>query len=99
MVALTAAMAQLADCWQLLSHALTSPSGVMALAALALTGMLIAMLAHGARIAATVTGRPLVSRGVALRQKSWGAAFQRQLDPDAPGRARPRAPAAVPAVA
>jgi len=35
----------------------------------------------------------------ALREKSWSAAFQRQRDPDAAGRARPRAPSAVPAAA
>jgi hypothetical protein len=75
-----------------------SASGLMALAAVALTVMLVAFLAHGARIAAVVTARPLV-RAVALREKSWSAAFQRQLNPDAAGRPRPRAPSAVPAAA
>ena len=45
------------------------------------------------------TARPLTGQGVALREKSWSAAFQRQRDPDAAGRPRPRAPSAVPAAA
>ena len=100
MVALVVgALTQLAGYWQVASHAATSPSasGLMALAAVALTGMLVAFLAHGARIAAAVTARPLTGRVVALREKSWSAAFQRQLDPDAAGRTRPRAPSAAPA--
>ena len=35
----------------------------------------------------------------ALREKSWRAGFISQRDPDAPGRARPRAPTAGPAAA
>lgn len=84
--------------WPPAGHVPPSASGLMALAAIALTAALVAFLAHGARIAAVVTARPLV-RAVALREKSWSAAFQRQLDPDAAGRARPRAPSAVPAAA
>jgi hypothetical protein len=82
-------------------HAATTPSasGLMALAAVALTGMLAAFLAHSARIAAAVTARPLTGRAAALREKSWAAAFQRQLNPDAAGRPRPRAPSAAPAAA
>jgi Family of unknown function (DUF6412) len=34
-----------------------------------------------------------------LRAKSLGAVFQRQLNPDAAGHVRPRAPGAVPAAA
>jgi hypothetical protein len=79
-------------------HASLSASGLMTLATVALAVMLVAFLAHGARIAAAVTARPLV-RAVALREKSWSAAFQRQLNPDAAGRPRPRAPSAVPAAA
>jgi hypothetical protein len=84
--------------WLPAGHAATAPSGLMALAAVALTGMLVAFLAHSARIAATVTARPLV-RAATLREKSWSAAFQRQLNPDAAGRTRPRAPSAGPAAA
>jgi Family of unknown function (DUF6412) len=93
-------MTQLAGFWLPAGHvaAAPSPAGLMAVAAVALTGMLVAFLAHGARIAAAVTARPLV-RAATLRVKSWSAAFQRQLDPDAAGRSRPRAPSAVPAAA
>jgi hypothetical protein len=100
---LVGALTQLAGFWQ--AGALVAPEGspsasrLMALAAVALTGMLVAFLAHGGRIAAAVTARPLTGRAAALREKSWSAAFQRQRDPDAPGRARPRAPSAVLAAA
>ncbi len=98
---LVGALTQLASLWPMASHGASSPSasGLMALAAIALTGMLVAFLAHGARIAAAVTARPLTGRAAALREKSWSAAFQRNTDPDAAGRARPRAPSAVPAAA
>jgi hypothetical protein len=96
---LVALAAQLAGFWLPAGHAAgPSPSGLMVVAAVALTGMLAAFLAHGARIAATVTARPLV-RAATLRVKSWSAAFQRQLNPDAAGRSRPRAPSVTPAAA
>jgi hypothetical protein len=97
---LVGAVTQLTGYWLPAGHAATAPSasGLMAVAALVLTGMLVAFLAHSARIAATVTARPLV-KAATLREKSWSAAFQRQLDPDAAGRARPRAPSAGPAAA
>jgi hypothetical protein len=100
MVWLVGAVTYLTGYWLRTEHVATSPSasGLMAVAAVALAVMLAAFLAHGARIAAAVTARPLV-RAVALREKSWSAAFQRQLNPDAAGRARPRAPTAVPAAA
>jgi Family of unknown function (DUF6412) len=74
-------------------------SGLMVLAAITLTGMLVALLAQGARIAAAATAVPLGGRAAALRAKSWRAGFLPQCDPDAPGRARPRAPTAGPAAA
>jgi hypothetical protein len=97
---LVGVLTQLAGSWLPAGHvaAIPSPSGLMAVAAVALTGMLVVFLAHGARVAAAVTARPLV-RAATLRVKSWSAAFQRQLDPDAAGRSRPRAPSAVPAAA
>jgi len=70
-------------------------AGLAMLAAITLT----AMLAAGARMAAAMTAIPLGSRVAALREKSWRAAFLPQRDPDAPGRARPRAPSAAPAAA
>ena len=65
------------------------------LAAVTLTGMLIALLAHSGRVAAAVTAIPQGRRAAALREKSWRAAFL-PARPDAAGRARPRAPTAAP---
>lgn len=96
---LAAVMVQAASFWQLITHSLTAPSGLMTLAALALAGMVLAFLAHSARIASAVTARPLTGRAAALRTKAWSAVFQRQLNPDAAGHARPRAPSAVLAAA
>jgi Family of unknown function (DUF6412) len=75
------------------------PSGLVALAAITLTCLLVALLAQGARLAAAVTAAPLKSGAAALREKSWLAGFVRQRDPDGPGRARPRAPTVGPAAA
>jgi hypothetical protein len=75
------------------------PAGLMALAAVTLTCLLIALVAQGARLAAAVTAAPQKSGVAALREKSWRAGFVPQRDPDAPGRARPRAPTAGPAAA
>lgn len=72
-------------------------AGLAMLAAITLTAMLVALLAAGAQVAATAI--PLDRRVAALREKSWRAAFLPQRDPDAPGRARPRAPSAAPAAA
>ena len=97
---LVSVLTPLTGYWLPAGHAAATPSasGLMAVAAIALTGMLAAFIAHSARIAAVVTARPLV-RAATLREKSWSAAFQRQLNPDAAGRTRPRAPSAVPAAA
>jgi hypothetical protein len=97
--ALYLALAAVAACWQLASHALVTPSALMAIGAAAVAGAVIGLLAHTGWLGRTLTAGPLLRRAVALRRKSWGAAFQRQLDPDAAGRARPRAPAAAPAAA
>ncbi|MGO8887223.1 MAG: DUF6412 domain-containing protein [Streptosporangiaceae bacterium] len=102
---LTPMVAPLAGFWHFAGHVLaghagSAPSaGLMVLAAVALAGMLAAVLAQGGRIAAVLTAGPLTGRATALQRKSWSAAFQRQLNPDAAGRARPRAPSAAPAAA
>jgi Family of unknown function (DUF6412) len=82
---------------------LSGSSGLTALAATVLAGAmltavlaLIASVASASGLAATV---PLIRRTSALREKSWRAAFLRQRDPDAAGRARPRAPSAAQAAA
>ncbi len=77
----------------------TASSGLLVLAAIALTGLLVALLAHSARVAAAVTAIPQDRRARALREKSWRAGFLPQRDPDAAGRARPRAPTAALAAA
>ncbi len=96
---LAAASAGVAACLELASHSLGAPSGLMAVAAVALAGAVVALLAQSARLAEQYASGPLIGRAVALRRKSWSAAFQRQLNPDAPGHVRPRAPSAAPAAA
>jgi hypothetical protein len=98
---LAGTLTQLAGFWLPTGHpaAAASASGLVTLAAITLTAMLVAFLAHSGQIAAVITACPLTGRAAALRRKSWSAAFQRQLNPDAAGRARPRAPSAAPAAA
>jgi hypothetical protein len=97
--ALTIASAELASCWQLASQALTSPSILFAAGAMALAGLVVVLLAQSGWLPGPAAAGLLLRRAAALRRKSWGAVFQRQLNPDAAGHARPRAPAAVPAAA
>jgi Family of unknown function (DUF6412) len=84
--------------------ALTGATATTAMAALAATVLAGAMLAAGLALltsmaGASATALPLIRRARALREKSWRAAFLRQRDPDAAGRARPRAPSAALAAA
>jgi uncharacterized protein DUF6412 len=95
-IALTIAVAQIAVGWQVAQHVAT-PSGAVALATVVLAAALLAVLSRAPYLGAALSAGPL--RAAALRRKSWGAVFQRQRDPDAPGRARPRAPSAAPAAA
>jgi hypothetical protein len=87
-----------------LAGALASPSTALtALAAAALAGAMLAavlaLLASVARLSRTAAAVPMIRRTSGMREKSWRAAFLRQRDPDAAGRARPRAPSAAPAAA
>ena len=89
---------------QLAWHALAAPTPGQAVAAAQLAtteavGVQAAVQAPAARATRVPAAGPLVSRAAALREKSWCAAFLRQRDPDAPGRARPRAPSGAPAAA
>jgi Family of unknown function (DUF6412) len=81
----------------------SAPSGLTVLAGAVLAGAafaaVFALLTSVAGLARATAAMPLVRRVCALREKSWLAAFLRQRDPDAAGRARPRAPSAAPAVA
>jgi len=101
---LTGLPAVFATVAQLAWHALAAPTPGLAVAAALLAttvavGVLAAVLAPAARATRVPAAGPLVSRAAALREKSWCAAFLRQRDPDAPGRARPRAPSGAPAAA
>jgi hypothetical protein len=75
------------------------PSGLAAIAAIALAAAIVALLARGYRPGPALSAGPLLRRAIALRRKSWSAVFQRQRNPDAAGRPRPRAPGAAPAAA
>jgi hypothetical protein len=93
-------LAALALWWQLLTaQADARPSAMLSIAAVALAGAIVTLLAQAAWLASALHGGPLLQRTVALRRKSWSAVFQRQRDPDAAGHARPRAPSAAPAAA
>ena len=91
LVAVLAAVAAgiAAACWQ---PAYSLPSGLMALGAVALAGVVVTMLARSARRAWGLQAGPVLRREAALRRKSQGAACPRQVDPDAAGHIRPRAP-------
>jgi hypothetical protein len=80
-------------------HALPLASELIAIATITLAGAVIAMLARSARLASAEQAGALLKRALAERRKSRSAVFQRQRNPDAAGRARPRAPSAAPAAA
>jgi len=98
------AAALLADLLGVTGHLLIAPAGlsgatISALAVTVLVGALMLSLAGSAGLGRISTSVPLTGRAVALRAKSWRAAFLPQRDPDAAGRPRPRAPSAVQAAA
>ena len=106
MTVLGSVLAGLAGLLRDLAQLAASPSGSWALTALAAAVLAGAMLAAVLALVTSVAGRsrataalPMIRRASALREKSWRAAFLRQRDPDAAGRARPRAPSAAPAAA
>ena len=96
-------MAMLAGLLRDLAQLAVSPPGLTALAAAVLAGAMfaavLALLTSVASLSRTTAALPMIRRASALREKSWGAAFLRQRDPGAAGRARPRAPSAAPAAA
>jgi hypothetical protein len=103
MTALGSVLAVLAGLLHDLVQLAAGPSGLTALAATVLAGTmlaaLLALLTSVASVSRTASALPLIRRARALREKSWRAAFSRQRDPDAAGRARPRAPSAALAAA
>jgi len=89
-----------------LTQLTVSPSGAGALTAVAATVLagamfaaVLALLVSVAGVSRATAAIPMIRRASALREKSWRAAFLRQRDPDAAGRARPRAPSAALAAA
>ena len=101
--ALGGLLAMLAGLLRELAQLAVSPSGLTALTAAVLAGAIfaavLALLTSVAGVSRTAAALPLIRRARALREKSWRAGFLRQRDPDAAGRARPRAPSAAPAAA
>ncbi len=103
MTALGSLLAVLAGLLRDLAQLAVSPSALTVLAGAVLAGAafaaVFALLTAMAGLARVTAAIPLLRRARALREKSWRAAFLRQRDPDAAGRARPRAPSAAPAAA
>jgi hypothetical protein len=98
-------LSALAGLWQAAGHLpavlmwADTPQRAAVLAVAVLAVAVAGCLAAGAGLAGARTGLPALRRVAALREKSWRVAFLRQRDPDARGRARPRAPSAAPAAA
>jgi hypothetical protein len=106
MTVLGSLLAMLAGLVRDLTQLAVGPSGSSGLTVLAgavLAGAMfaavLALLTSVARASRATAALPMIRRASALREKSWRAAFLRQRDPDAAGRARPRAPSAAPAAA
>jgi hypothetical protein len=76
-----------------------TPQRLAALAVAVLAAVAAGCVAAAVRVDRAPAAVPVVRRVTALRDKSWRVAFLRLRDPDARGRARPRAPAAAPAAA
>src|SRR5260370_15852586 len=93
-LALGGLLAQLTGFGQFAGHLTVTPSGLMALAAAAVTCVIAGIAARAAHAARTGTVVPLRSLATALRARSRRTAFMRQRDPDAAGRSPPRAPTA-----
>jgi hypothetical protein len=86
-------------CWHILVQSLTTPSGLMVMAAFVIAGTIISAIVHcGERASALASNSPPV-RLMAQRVACRAEVVLRQFDPDAAGRARPRAPGAVPTAA
>ncbi len=98
-------LSALAWLWQVAGHLLAiltwvdTPQRAAVLGVAVLAVAVLGCLAVGASLAGATSGQPVQRRVAALREKSWRVAFLRQRDPDARGRARPRAPSAAPAAA
>jgi hypothetical protein len=76
-----------------------TPQRLAALAVAVLAAVAAGCVAAAVRVDRALVPVPVSRRVTALRDKSWRVAFLRLRDPDARGRARPRAPAVAPAAA
>jgi hypothetical protein len=86
-------------CWHAVVHSVTTPSGLMVIAAFVIAGTILAAIVRSAERASALASNSLPVSLLAQRMDCQTAVVLRQFDPDAPGRARPRAPGAVPAAA
>jgi hypothetical protein len=99
------ALSVLAWLWQVAGHLLAvllwadTPQRAAMLTVAIVAVALVGCLAVGASLAGATAAVPFLRHLTALREKSWRLAFLPQRDPDARGRARPRAPSAVQATA
>ena len=98
-------LSALAWLWQVAGHLLAvlmwadTPQRVAVLTVAVLAVAVVGSLAVGASLAGAAAGLPVLRHLTALREKSWRVAFQRQRNPNARGRTRPRAPSAAHAAA
>jgi len=98
-------LSALAWLWQVAGHLLAvlmwadTPQRVAVLTVAVLAVAVVGSLAVGASLAGAAAGLPVLRHLTALREKSWRVAFQRQRNPNARGRTRPRAPSVAHAAA
>ena len=100
-------LSALAGLWQVAGHLLAvlmwadTPQRAALLTVAVLAVAVVGCLAAGASLAGATAALPALRRIAALRDRSARVAFlrQRQRDPNARGRTRPRAPSAAPAAA
>jgi Family of unknown function (DUF6412) len=85
--------------WHLLAQSVGTPSGLMVMAGFVLGAAIFAAIVSCTRVARASAGRSLLTGSIGQQMDRQAAALRRQFDPDAAGRARPRAPAMIPAAA
>jgi hypothetical protein len=86
-------------CWHILVHSLTTPSGLMVIAGFVIAGTILAAIVRRGQRASALASNSAPVRSMAQRVDCQAVVVLRQFDPDAAGRARPRAPGAVPTAA
>ena len=87
------------ECWHILVHSLTTPSGLMVIAGFVIAGTIFAAIVRCGQSASALASNSAPVRLMAQRVDCQAVVVLRQFDPDAAGRARPRAPGAVPTAA